>query len=137
MRNIFILIILVTVCSTTLGQTLSEKEMYGKWKVEKIIKKPTSPKFKPLINGFENSTFIFNSNGNFKLNTTSKSELFKMFIEMTKGTKWKVERNKNYVKIGNKEDRYSIMGISVRNNNEMKIFHIDESEIILEMKKIE
>tara|TARA_B110000967_G_C18550172_1_gene394966 strand:- start:173 stop:604 length:432 start_codon:yes stop_codon:yes gene_type:complete len=135
MRNIFTLLILVTLCSTSFGQTLSKKEMYGKWKVEKVIKKPTNPQFKPLIVGFENSTFIFNQNGNFELNTTSKSELFGMFTKMTKGTKWKVEQNKNYVKIGNKDDKYSILGISIRKINEKKIFYLDETGITLEMKK--
>jgi hypothetical protein len=137
MKNIFTLIILITLCSTSFGQTLSEKEMYGKWKVEKVIKEPTNLQFKSLIAGFKNSTFIFNSNGNFKLNTTSKSELFAMITEMTNGSKWKMEQNKQYVKIGNQEDGYSIMGISVKENNGKKIFHIDESGITLEMKKTE
>jgi hypothetical protein len=137
MRNIFTLIMLITFCSTSFGQTLSEKEMYGKWTVEKVIKKPTNPQFKPLIVGFENSTFIFNPNGNFKLNTISKSELFGMITKKTKGTKWKIEQNKNYVKIGNKDDKYSILGISIRKINEKKIFYIDETGITLEMKKIE
>lgn len=137
MKNIFTLILLLTISSTTFGQTLSEKELYGKWKVEKIIKKPTNPQFTPIIDGFENATFFFNQNGIFKLSTTSKSELFLMITEMTNGTKWKVEKNKQYVKIGNQDDRYSIMGITIGEMNDKKTFHLDESGITLEMKKIE
>jgi len=137
MKKIFTLIFLLTISSTVFGQTLSEKEIYGKWKVEKIIKKPTNPQFATLIDGFENATFFFNQNGNFKLTTTSKSELFGMITEMTNGTKWKVEQNKQYIKIGNQEDGYSIMGISVKENNGKKTFHLDESGITLEMKKTE
>ena len=48
-----------------------------------------------------------------------------------------MEQKKQYVKIGNQEDGYSIMGISIREINGKKIFHLDESGITLEMKKIE
>ena len=137
MRKIFTLIFLIILCSTSFGQTLNEKEMYGKWKVEKIIKKPTNPQFAILIDGFESSTFIFNQNGNFELKTTSNSKLFGMITEMTNGTKWKVEKNKQFIKIGNEDDRYSIMGIAINQVNGKKTFHLDESEITLEMKKIE
>jgi hypothetical protein len=137
MKKIFTLIFLVTLSSISFGQTLNEKEIYGKWKVEKITEKPTNPEFTTLIDGFENSTFFFNQNGNFELTTTTKSELFGMITEMTNGTKWKVEKNKQYLKIGNQEDGYSIMGISIREINGKKIFHLDESGITLEMKKIE
>jgi hypothetical protein len=137
MRKIFTLIFLIIVNSTSFGQTLNEKEIYGKWKVEKIIKKPTNPQFAILIDGFESSTFIFNQNGNFELKTTSNSELFGMITEMTNGTKWKIEKGKQFVKIGNKDDRYSIMGIAINEVNGKKTFHLDESGITLEMKKTE
>jgi hypothetical protein len=137
MRKIFTLIFLIILSSTSFGQTLNEKEMYGKWKVEKIIKKPTNPQFAILIDGFESSTLIFNQNGNFKLKTTSNSELFGMITEMTNGTKWKVEKNKQFIKIGNEDDRYSIMGIAINEVDGKKTFHLDESGITLEMKKIE
>jgi hypothetical protein len=137
MRKIFTLIFLIILSSTSFGQTLNEKEMYGKWKVEKIIKKPTNPQFAILIGGFESSTFIFNQNGNFELKTTSNSELFGMITEMTNGTKWKVEKNKQFIKIGNEDDKYSIIGIAINEVDGKKTFHLDESGIMLEMKKIE
>jgi hypothetical protein len=137
MRKIFTLIFLIILSSTSFGQTLNEKEMYGKWKVEKVIKKPTNPQFAILIGGFESSTFIFNQNGNFELKTTSNSELFGMITEMTNGTKWKVEKNKQFIKIGNEDDKYSIIGIAINEVDGKKTFHLDESGITLEMKKIE
>ena len=76
LKKVFTLLFLLTISLAVFGQTLSEKEIYGKWKVEKIINKPTNPQFITLIDGFENATFYFNENGNFKLTTTSKSKLF-------------------------------------------------------------
>ncbi len=137
MKKIFTIIFLLTLSSTSFGQSLNEKEIYGKWKVEKIIEKPANPQFEPLIDGFKNATFFFNQNGNFELTSTSKSELFGMITEMTNGTKWKMEQKKHFVKIGNEEDRYSIMGISIKEINGKNIFHLDESGITLEMKKVE
>ncbi|KAB1158546.1 hypothetical protein F7018_07970 [Tenacibaculum aiptasiae] len=137
MRKFLTLLFLVSLSSSVFGQTLTEKDVYGKWKVAKLIKKPTNPQFVPLINGFENATFAFKQNGNFKLTTTSKSQLFGMITEMTDGTKWKLEQKSQYLKIGNEKDRYSIMGILIKEINGKIIFHLDESGIKMEMKKTE
>ena len=137
MRKFLSFLLLVSLSSSVFGQTLTEKDVYGKWKVVKLIEKPTNPQFVPLISGFENATFVFNQNGNFELTTTSKSELFGIITEMTDGTKWKFEQKSKYLKIGNQEDKYSIMGILVKEINGKIIFHLDESGVKLEMKKTE
>jgi len=138
MRRLFVLLLfLMTFGFNSFGQVSNEKEVIGKWKVEKITEKPTNPQFKPLIDGFKNSTFAFNQNGNFSLTTTSKSEIFGMITQMTNDTKWKFEQKEQYVKIGNKEDNYSIMGISIKEVNGKKLFYLDESGMTLEMKKVE
>ena len=63
---------------------------------------------------------------------------YKVIIDLlTNGTKWKIEKGKQFVKIGNKDDRYSIMGIAINEVNGKKTFHLDESGITLEMKKTE
>tara|TARA_B110000114_G_scaffold65602_1_gene69662 strand:- start:629 stop:811 length:183 start_codon:yes stop_codon:yes gene_type:complete len=59
-----------------------------------------------------------------------------MIRQITNGTKWLYEHNKQFIKIGNKDDGYSIMGISVRQTNGKKLFHLDESGMTLEMEKI-
>ncbi|WP_435262661.1 hypothetical protein [Tenacibaculum sp. nBUS_03] len=131
------LIFLFTINLTVFGQLINKKDVYGKWTVQRIIDKPKNPQFKPLIKGFENSNFFFSENGSFELTTSSKSPLFEMITNMTKGTKWKLLQNKPFIKIGNKKDRYSIMGISITEINGVKIFYLDESGIKLEMKKVE
>jgi len=137
MKHIFALIILIGFYSDSFSQKFGEKDLYGNWRVEEIIEKPTNPQFVPLISGFENSTFIFKQNGDFVLNATSKSELFGMIIKMTKGTKWIFEKGKQFVKIGNKDNGYSVMGIEISEVNGVKIFYLDESGIKLKMNKTE
>ncbi|BCY28648.1 hypothetical protein [Flavobacterium okayamense] len=137
MRKFLTFVFLISLSSFVFGQTLTEKDLCGKWKVVRLIEKPTNQEFVPMINGFENATFVFNQNGNFELTTTSKSELFGMITEMTNGTKWKLEQKSQYVKIGNEKDRFSIMGILIKEINGKIIFYLDESGIKMEMRKTE
>ncbi len=137
MKKFSLLILLITLSFNSFGQISNEKDIYGKWSVVDIMEKPTNPQFQPLIDGFSNSTFSFKQNGNFELTTTSSSELFAMVTEMTNGTKWKFEKNKQYIKIGTEEDGYSIMEISISEINGSKLFHLTESKMTLEMKKVE
>lgn len=136
MRKILTLILLITLSSNVFGQVSNESELTGKWKVEKILEKPTNPQFKPLIDGFEKATFNFKSNKDFELTTTNNSELFKMMMtEVLNGTKWKFVKEKQLVKIGNQEDGFTAMGILVKKENGKLYFHLDESGLTFLMKK--
>ncbi len=138
MRKILTLILLITLSSNVFGQVSNESELTGKWKVEKILEKPTNPQFKPLIDGFEKATFNFKSNKDFELTTTNNSELFKMMMtEVLNGTKWKFVKEKQLVKIGNQEDGFTAMGILVKKENGKLYFHLDESGLTFLMKKNE
>ena len=138
MKKKLTLIFLITLSSTVLGQVNNETELTGKWKVEKILEKPTNPQFKPLIDGFEKAIFNFKSNKDFELTTTNNSELFKMMMtEVLNGTKWKFVKEKQLIKIGNQEDGYTAMGILVKKENGNLYFHLDESGLTLLMKKNE
>jgi hypothetical protein len=130
------LIFLFTLSSTVFGQVNNEAEMIGDWKVEKILEKPTNPQFKPLIDGFESSTFKFKPNKNFELTTTNSSELFEMMMtEVLDGTKWKFVKEKQLIKIGTEEDGYTSMGVLVKKENGHLFFNLDESGLIFLMKK--
>jgi len=115
---------------------LSKNQLYGEWKVEKILKKPSSSEFELLIEGFSKSVFEFQNDGDFKLSTSSDSQIFMMITEMTKNTKWKFDASQQLIRIGNAEDNYSIMGIYPKEENSKIVFFIDESGITLEMKKL-
>ncbi|GAB1855802.1 hypothetical protein MHTCC0001_06360 [Flavobacteriaceae bacterium MHTCC 0001] len=138
MRKILTLIFLITFSSNVFGQVNNETELIGKWKVEKILEKPTNPQFKPLTDGFEKATFNFKSNKDFELTTTNNSELFKMMMtEVLNGTKWKFVKEKQLVKIGNQEDGFTAMGILVKKENGKLYFHLNEGGLTFLMKKNE
>lgn len=63
--------------------------------------------------------------------------MFSQIESMTKNSIWKIDPQKNRVKIGNKNDNYTTMFIEVERKNEKTIFHLTESNINLEVEKIE
>lgn len=118
-----------------LSQSLSEKDIVGKWKVVKILKKPESPNFNDLVKSFSSATFEFEKNLDFRLTTTDKTKLFKMLTDMTINAKWKLNKSKFAISIGTDTNKYSILKIIVVEVNNKIIFHLSESELDLEVEK--
>ena len=136
MRQIITLLFLFALNLSSFGQISNENELYGSWKVEKILETHTNPNVQPIITGFKNATLTFSENGNFDISTTANSELFGMLTEMMDGAKWKFEKSRQQVRIGTVKDGYTTMVIIIREENGAKLFHIMESELTLQMKKV-
>ncbi len=109
--------------------------MYGTWKVQKNVTRITDPKFKDLINGFQEASFTFNENGIFELKSTNTSKLFLMTMHMLKNAKWKLDQNKQIIRIGNQANHFSLMGIIVKLKDSTTIFLVDETPLEFEMNK--
>lgn len=136
MRKIIIVLFLFSLSLSSFGQISNESELHGYWKVEKILETHTNPNIQPIIAGFKNATFTFSENGNFNISTTANSELFGMLTEMMDGANWKFEKTKQQVKIGTEEDGFTTMVIILKEENGVKLFHIMESELTLQMQKV-
>ena len=137
MKNLFGLLLLLTLSLNSFGQISTEKELHGKWKVEEIVKENINPQLLPIIQEFKNLVFYFNENGQFELISNAKYEFIGELIEMAKDTKWTFDEDKLCVDIRPEKDKYSTIGIIIKETNEKTIFHLDETEIKLVMKKIE
>lgn len=136
MRQIITLLFLFALNLSSFSQIANESELYGSWKVAEILETHTNPNVQPLITGFKNATFTFSENGNFDIATTATSELFEMLNEMMNRAKWKFVKSKQQVIIGTEKDGYTIMGILIKEENGAKLFHLMESELTLQMKKV-
>ncbi len=136
MQNILFLILVITISPWSYGQ-IDKSELYGHWKVKKIIKKSPNPELRGVMDGFKNATFSFLENGDFHLTTESKAPTFQMILRMTKGSKWKFDSEAQQIQIGTEENGYSIMGISPVRKNATLEFSLDESKMTFEMKKAE
>jgi hypothetical protein len=133
MKNILILFLFISI--QTLSQEVTKEKMYGTWKIQKNTTPITDPKFKDLINGFKEASFTFNDNGNFVLKSTNTSKLFLMTLNMLKNAKWKLDQNKQIIRIENQENHFSSMGIIVKLKDSKTIFHLDETPLEFEMVK--
>ena len=130
----FLIALLLT--SFCYSQNVLERELAGKWRVEKILKSPDIPQAKPLLEGFSKAIFNLGGDGDFKLSTTSGSELFAMVTKMTDDTKWIFNTEEQLIQIGNKSEGYSIMGIQVQEKDGVILFELQETGILLEMNKL-
>jgi hypothetical protein len=118
-----------------ISQEYSEKDIVGKWKVVKILKKIDNPNLDEFVKSFSSATFQFEENANFKITTLDKTKLFTTFIDMTKDAKWRLNSNKFAISIGNDSNKYSILKIILVEVDDKMIFHLDETELDLEVQK--
>ncbi|WP_343486798.1 hypothetical protein [Allomuricauda sp. d1] len=135
MKKTLLLILFLTFSSYCIGQ-MAKNELYGKWKVQRVVKKSPKPEFRALLDGFGKATFIFHENGDFNLTTESKAPMFQIILQMTKDSKWIFDDKAQLIKIGKEEDGYSIMGIHPTMKDATIEFAMDESEMVFEVKKL-
>lgn len=118
-----------------ISQEYSEKDIVGKWKVVKILKKIDNPNLDEFVKSFSSATFQFEENANFKITTLDKTKLFTMLENMTKEAKWRLNNNKFAISIGNDSNQYNILKIILVEVDDKMIFHLDETELDLEVQK--
>ncbi|MDO3693537.1 hypothetical protein QVZ41_01580 [Wenyingzhuangia sp. chi5] len=135
MKKTLLILFLFIVGITCYGQNLSKDDITGEWKVNKIVNSPDDLQFQALSDGFKNATFSFHKNGKFNINTTFNTPMFKLFTEKSDNTHWIFIDNEQHIKIGHQSNQYSIMGIVIKQKNNKILFHLDETELIMEMSK--
>jgi hypothetical protein len=135
MKNLILIVFSLFLSQTVLSQEISKEQIYGTWKIQKNITSITDPKYKDLINGFKEASFTFNENGIFELKSANTSKLFLMTTNMLKNAKWKLDQNKQIIRIGNEENHFSTMGIKVKLKDSKTIFLVDETPLEFEMVK--
>ena len=131
MKNIFIVFLFISI--QALSQEISKEKMFGTWKVKKNMTPKSDPKLDDLINGFNDASFIFSKNGNFVLQSPFTSKIFLMTLNMLKNAQWKLDLNRQMIRLGNQKDYFSIMGIIVQEREGKIFFLINETPIELEM----
>ncbi|GGF81043.1 lipocalin family protein [Wenyingzhuangia marina] len=133
-KTLFILCLFIIGVSS-FAQDLSKDDITGEWKVNQIVQSPNDIQFQALSDGFKNATFSFHEDGKFNITTSFNTPMFKIFTKKSNNANWIFEENNQHIKIGNKQNQYSIMGIIVKNKNNKILFHLDETELIMEMSK--
>jgi pantoate kinase len=135
MKKQLVVFVVLLFTNHILSQDFTQKDIVGKWKVVKILKKPESSNFNDMIKSFSSATFLFEENLNFKITTLDKTKLFAMLTDMTKDAKWRLNANNYAISIGNDSNKYSILKIIAVKVDDKMIFHLDETELDLEVQK--
>lgn len=134
-KYLFILSILLF-SNHIVSQEITQKNIIGKWKVVKVLKKIDNPNLKEIVKSFNTAIFEFKENSDFKLTTAENSKLFSMVTNMTNNSKWKLNKNNYVINIGNQSDGYNILKIIVAEVDGKTIFHLSETELDLEVQKV-
>ena len=137
LKKIFLLISISFFFSIQ-AQELDKLTVTGKWKVLKIENK-TSPT-KDLIEmteGFEKGIFEFLSDGTFKFSTNSKSKMMEQLSNiLNKNNLWIIDNQKKQIRIGKRNENYSTLILNYNLNKSKIIFSVEDTSMVMEMKKI-
>lgn len=135
MKKQVLVFLIVLFTNHMLSQEFTQKDIVGRWKVVKILKRPESPNFNDIIKSFSSATFLFEENLNFKISTLDATKFFSMLTDVTKDAKWRLNANNFAISIGNDTNKYSILKIVVVKVDDKMIFHMDGTELDLEVQK--
>jgi hypothetical protein len=137
MKKYLIIVFIVLFSNSITSQDINQKNIIGKWKVIKVLKEIDNPNLRDIVKSFATATFEFKENSMFKLTTADNSKLFTMITTMTNNSKWKLNQNNYVIEIGSQADGYNILKIIVAEVDGRIIFHLSESELDLEVQKME
>ncbi|GGF24771.1 hypothetical protein [Flavobacterium limi] len=119
-----------------ISQTDIKNQIIGSWKVENVLTKSNNKEMAELSQAFKNSIFLFKQNQDFNFTASQKSQFTSMLTQMLQNQKWLFDKKRNIIKIGTAKDRYTIMGITPKIENNKAFFSLDESGLNLVLVKI-
>lgn len=118
------------------SQNHIKDQIIGSWKVENVIVKSTNKDMVELSQAFKNSIFSFKRNQDFNFTAKQKNKITSMLEQMMQNQKWIFDEKRKMIKVGTAKDRYTIMGITAKIENNKAYFNLDETELNLELVKI-
>jgi len=136
MKNLIALIIFLFATMQTQGQTISEKELTGKWKVVKVdmlvpdVRKEQTDKIEMLKKAFLRLTFEFKADKHFTFDIDIPE--YKLA-----NAHWKINNNTNTIQIQDWKDKDSdkslLLELSALKENGKTVFIISEMFFSLEV----
>lgn len=143
MKLFVIFIFLLVSTSQLFSQQLTKEDLLGSWKVVDCQLNPEmqmdldaegKKQMEQMRKGFVGTVFNFNPNNEFTIKFSDNIPKFMRELEFVNKKKWKIEKGK-MIAIGTEEDKYSLLGIIVRNKQGKNYFFLDEMPFILEVNK--
>lgn len=125
---------LFLLAGSALGQTLNDSLIMGTWRSEKVLKKPSNPNYRDIIDSFKMSVFKFKADHTFEIRSEQNSQEFANLRKMTKGKSWKFDAVTNTIKIGDAKDNFSTMKIKVKTVEGKTVFVLEETYHSMELE---
>src|SRR5689334_20393732 len=139
MRNLFFLFCLISF-SSLYGQALNRDSIVGEW-VSREVQIPEmgeSADKKAFVEGFKkglaNSKFIFGSNDVFTLVLAKDAPEFVNEFKFISNRKWSYDEVSKKIRIGTLQE--NLMEITIKQQDGIVLFLLEETPIILRMEKL-
>lgn len=132
-------VLFITISTLSFGQKIDQADLIGKWVTSdvtvdvSIVPHDSRDKIDEFKKAFVKSEFQFNKNGKFFLKLVpGKSEMVKE-LNFLNDREWIIDTQKNIVKVGTKNDDFTLMFIQIVKDNGKTYFFIPGMK--LEMEK--
>ena len=113
------------------------QDVIGSWKVKEISESNESEERKKMLSDiFLNSEFTFTTDKKFKFFTPTKS---RASLELTNGfsnTSWILDSKNQVIKVGSKNDNYSILIVLYKEIDGVMYFLLHEFNYVFKMEKV-
>lgn len=113
------------------------QDVIGSWKVKEISESNESEERKKMLSDiFLNSEFTFTTDKKFKFFTPNKS---RASLELTNGfsnTSWILDSKNQVIKVGSKNDNYSILIVLYKEIDGVMYFLLHEFNYVFKMEKV-
>jgi len=142
MKSITLFLILIALSIGAYSQKKDAEWLNGDWKVGKAtlqsnqLDNEQKQMMQVVLDGFTSSIFSFKSSGQFNLKFKDQQEEVMKELYFLENAYWKTDSELTEIQIGTDEDNFSLMGLNLKIDGDKVFFLIQESSIILEMKKI-
>jgi len=118
------------------AQGYVEKDVTGNWTVTEVIAtKPNNETQLNVIAGLKKSTFIFNADHSFVLQTLDKSIYMTMLTRQLLKAAWQFTDATDEIMIGTSQNHYSTLKIQMEHKGEATVFNLEESGVGLIVQK--
>lgn len=134
--SLYYLVFTLLIASKIFAQGFVEKDVTGNWIVTEVTStKANNETQLKVVAGFKNSTFIFNADHSFILQTQDKSIYMTMLARQLLKAQWQFTDATDEVSIGTPQNHFSILKIQLEHKGDSTLFNLEESGIGLVVQK--
>ncbi len=135
-HTLYFLVFNLFIMGKATAQGFVEKDVIGNWIVTEVTStKANNETQLKVVAGFKNSTFIFNADHSFVLQTQDKSIYMTMLTRQLVKAQWQFTDATDEIMVGSPQNHYSILKIQLEHKGDTTLFNLEDSGIRLVVQK--